>query len=207
MGIYVFLARRAARPARRRRREGLRPRGHSVGARPLPRQRPSVPRLLGRRRHGRVVLRREHHADAGRRAVQVLRSAPADLHASALPAGLAAERLHGARRDHRRRLLPRPLHGRGVDHRHPHQHPGGRDDPPVGPARRRLLRGRRCGAGARRRPAARHRPRRRARPRDRRQERPHRRRRAAGQRSRASSTPTATATTSATASSSCPRTA
>ncbi len=34
-----------------------------------------VPRLLGRRRHDRVLLRRQHHADAARRAVQVLRSA------------------------------------------------------------------------------------------------------------------------------------
>ena len=33
-----------------------------------------LPRLLGRRRHGRVVLRRQHHAHAARRAVQVLRS-------------------------------------------------------------------------------------------------------------------------------------
>ena len=52
-------------------------------------QRVPVPRLLGRRRHGRVVLRRQHHADAPRRAVQLLRSAPADLHAPALPARVA----------------------------------------------------------------------------------------------------------------------
>ena len=44
------------------------------------------------------VLRGEHHADAAGRAVQVLRSAPADLYAPALPAGLAVERLLRARR-------------------------------------------------------------------------------------------------------------
>ena len=88
-------------------------------------QRVPVPRLLGRRRHRRVVLRRQHHADAARRAVQVLRSAPADLHAPALPA-----RRRGSsdctvtRRHHRRGLLPRSLHDRGIDRRHPHQHPG-----------------------------------------------------------------------------------
>ena len=71
---------------------------------------------------------------------------PIYTHPRFLP-GSRFERLHGRRRDHRRRLLPRSLHARGVDHRHPHQHPGGRDDPPVGAARRRLLRGRRRGAG------------------------------------------------------------
>ena len=93
-GHLRVLARRAARHARADGAQGLRPRDHSRGARPLPRQRVPVPRLLGRRRHGRVVLRREHHADARRRAVQVLRSAPADLHAPALPARLAPQRLH-----------------------------------------------------------------------------------------------------------------
>ena len=42
-----------------------------------PRTRLPARRLLGRRRHRRVVLRREHHADGAARAVQVLRSTPA----------------------------------------------------------------------------------------------------------------------------------
>ena len=48
--------------------------------------------LLGRRRHGPGVLRREHPAHAARRAVQLLPSALADLHASAIPAGDARVR-------------------------------------------------------------------------------------------------------------------
>ena len=94
-GHLRLLARRAARDCSSRQRKGLRPGDHSGGARALPRALAPVPRLLGRRRHRRLVLRREHHADAAGRAVQVLRSAPADLHAPALSAGLAVERLHG----------------------------------------------------------------------------------------------------------------
>ena len=70
-GHLRVLARRAARGARAGR---ARP---TSAARSFRRrssryrvQRAPVPRLLGRRRHGRVVLRREHHAHAARRAVQ-----------------------------------------------------------------------------------------------------------------------------------------
>ena len=44
---------------------------------------------------------------------KLLRPAPSDLHARALPAGRAAQRLHRARRDRRRRLLHRALDDRG----------------------------------------------------------------------------------------------
>ena len=62
-----------------------------------------LPRLLGGRRHDRRVLRREHPADAARRAVQLLPSALADLHAPALPARHARLRLPHRRLDRRRR--------------------------------------------------------------------------------------------------------
>ena len=73
-GRLRVLARRAARHPGRRRRHRLRPRGHSGGARPVPGQRVPVPRLLGRRRHDSVLLRRQHPADQARRAVPLLRS-------------------------------------------------------------------------------------------------------------------------------------
>ena len=159
-----------------------------------------LPRLLGRRRHDRRVLRRQHPADAARRAVQLLPPALADLHAPALPAGdarcttaaidasIVAE---GCYLDQLRRSANRSS-------------ASARTCAPGAKITRSVL----LGADfyeeetARDAHPARHRPRRRARPRDRRQERAHRRRRAAGERRRRRSTPTATATTSATASSS-----
>ena len=79
-------ARRPARGARAARGRGLRPRDHPGRARHAPRERLPVPRLLAGRRHGGVVLRREHHAHAAERALQLLRPAAAGLHAAALPA-------------------------------------------------------------------------------------------------------------------------
>ena len=64
-------------------------------------------RLLGRRRNRRVVLRGEHHAHRAACAVQVLRSAAADLHARAVSAAVAPALVHGPRVDRRRRLFPR----------------------------------------------------------------------------------------------------
>ena len=84
--------------------------------------------------------RGEHHAHAPRRAVHVLRSAPAHLYASALPAGIALERLLGAQRQPRGGLLPRSLHGRGIDRRHPHDDSAWSRRPALGPPRRGLLR-------------------------------------------------------------------
>ena len=155
-----------------------------------------------------VVLRREHHADAAP-------GAPFKFYDPHRPIYTHPRFLPGSRLSDctvRDAIIAEGCYldrctDRGVGRRHPHARPDGRDDPPLGAARRRLLRSRRRRAGARRRAAARHRPRRRARPRHRRQERADRRRRAAGQRSRRPATPTATATTSATASSSCRRTA
>ena len=140
------------------------------------------------------------------RAVQLLRSAAADLHAPALPA-----RRRGLTdcRDPRRRSSPKAatsIAARSSDSVigiRTHVAPGATIS-------RSVLLGADFYEDDDGRPMAcraRHRPRRRARSRDRRQERAHRRRRAARQRSAASSTPTATATTSAAASSSCPRAA
>ena len=132
-----------------------------------------LPRLLGRRRDDRRVLRRQHPADAARGAVQLLPSALADLHASALPPRHAHARLPHRRVDRRRRLLPGWLRRARIGDRHPDPRAPRRENHPVGAARRRLLRR----GNRRRRHPARHRPRRRARSRHRRQERPHRRRR------------------------------
>ena len=92
-GRLRLLARGAAGHAGARRLEGLRPRDHSRRARPVPGAGAPLQRLLGGCRHRQLVLRGEHHADASGRTVHVLRSAPADLHAPALPAGIAPERL------------------------------------------------------------------------------------------------------------------
>ena len=125
MGIYVFSRDVLLDVLAAGRRDGLRPRDHSARARPLPRATRTCSAATGP-----TSARSQSFYDANimltraGRAVQLLRSAPADLHAPALSAGLAPERLHGARRDRRRRLLPRSLHDRAVDHRHPHQRPG-----------------------------------------------------------------------------------
>ena len=105
-------------------------------------QRVHLPRLLGRRRHDRGVLRREHQADAARRAVQFLSSALADLHASAIPAGDARLRQHAAILDRRRRLLSRSVRDRGLGRRHPDAR-GTRNAThhALGAARRRFVRG------------------------------------------------------------------
>ena len=93
MGVYVFLARCPARHAPSRQREGFRTRGDSVGAGAVPRERLSLPGLLGRCRHHGFVLQREHHAHAADSAVSVLSSESAHLHARAVPAWISAERL------------------------------------------------------------------------------------------------------------------
>ena len=72
-------------------------------ARPAPRAPVPVPRLLGRRGHHPVLLRRQPAADAARGALQLLRPQPAHLHAAALPAGVALQR----RATSRRRWWPR----------------------------------------------------------------------------------------------------
>ena len=82
----------------------LRQGDHPGGARARHRVQPvPLSRLLGRRRHDRGVLRRQHPADAARRAVQLLPPALADLHAPALPARHAHARLPHRRVDRRRR--------------------------------------------------------------------------------------------------------
>ena len=126
-------------------RNGLRPRDHSGGARPLPRQRVPVPRLLGRRRHrstsfydANIML-----TQAGR-AVQVLRSAPADLHAPALSAGLAARpTARCATRSSPRAATSIAARSRNRSSASARTSSAGAHDPPLGAARRRLLRGRR----------------------------------------------------------------
>ena len=183
MGIYVFSRDVLLDMLAAERAQGLRPRGDSVRARPLSRQRLPVPRLLGRRRHDRLVLRGEHHADAAGRAVQVLRSAPADLHASALSSRARAS----ATARCATRSSPRAASSTGAGSRNR----SSASAPPSSPARtirRSVLLGADYYEADDAAPArgdaaaARHRPRRRARSRDRRQERAHRRRRAARER-------------------------
>ncbi len=82
-GHLCLLARRAHRAAAIEQQRRLRPRSDSLRPRHPQRSRLLLQRLLGRRRHHRVVLRRQHAADAARGAVPVLRSDAADLHARA----------------------------------------------------------------------------------------------------------------------------
>ena len=89
-GHLRVLARSAARAAAEHDGHRLRARDHSGRAEHLPRARLPARRLLGRRRNRGVVLRREHHAHAAACAVQVLRSAAADLHARAVSAAVAS---------------------------------------------------------------------------------------------------------------------
>ena len=103
----------------------FRARDHPGRAQHAPRARLSARRLLGRRRNRRVVLRREHHAHGAARAVQVLRSAQAHLHARAVSSAVAHALVHGARIDRRRRVLSRRVRDRAVRHRHPHAHLAG----------------------------------------------------------------------------------
>ncbi len=118
-GHLCVLAGGAARPAGEHDRHRFRPRDHPGGAEHASRARVHARRLLGRRRHRRVVLRREHHAHRAARAVQVLRSAEADLHARAISAAVAHAIVHGARVDRRRGMLSRRMLDRAVGHRHP----------------------------------------------------------------------------------------
>ena len=107
MGIYVFnreVLLEILERAGRRFRQG----DHPEGALDPRRQPVHLSRLLGRRRHDRGVLRGQHPADAARRAVQLLPSALADLHPSAVPAGDACVRLPHRIVDRRRGLLSRP---------------------------------------------------------------------------------------------------
>ena len=92
-GDLRVLARDPARSHRDAARRGLRPGDHPGGAQPPPRARLLLPRLLGRRRDGEVVLRGEHPAHAAGRAVQLLPPAAPHLHAPALPAGFEVLRL------------------------------------------------------------------------------------------------------------------
>ena len=144
-GHLRLLARRAARDADaagHRLRQG----DHPEGAREVPRAPLRVPRLLGGRRHDRRVLRRQHPADAARRAVQLLPSALADLHAPALPARHAKLRLPDRFVDRRRRAatsMAATVRESVIGIR-THVAPG-LDDHAIGAARRRLLRG---GAGS-----------------------------------------------------------
>ena len=208
-GRLRLLARRAARGARSR-------------TTPTDFGREIIPAALGRYRVN-AHLFRGYWADVGtvasfydanimltqrRRAVQVLRSAPADLHAPAVSARLAP------RATAPRATRSSPRAASSIAATIEQSVVGIRTNIQAGATiRRSVLLGADFyeaddDAPARGdAPAARHRPRRRARSRDRRQERADRRRRAAGQRGRRRSTPTATATTSATASSSCRRTA
>ena len=177
-GRLCVLARRAARRASTRRAPPTSAARSSPRRSAVPGERVPVSRLLGRRRHGGIVLRRQHHADSARRAVQVLRSAAADLHAcpvsararaSATAACRDAVVAEGCYLD--RATIEESIVGIRTSIQ------SGRDDPKIRAARRRLLRSGRRRAGARRRSAHRHRPRRDARSSDRRQERAHRRRR------------------------------
>ena len=86
MGIYVFSRDVLLDVLDAGRRHRLRPRDHPRRARHAPRERLPLPRLLGGRRDGRVVLRRQHDADARPPAVPLLRPEEADLHAAAVPA-------------------------------------------------------------------------------------------------------------------------
>ncbi len=146
-GRLRLLARRAAGDAGGRQRQGLRPRGHPGGARSLQRQRVPVSRLLGRRRHRRVVLRREHHAHAAGGAVQVLRRQPArSTRTRASCRGRAWATAPCARRSS-------PTAASSIAARSSSRssasgpHRARRDDPPLGAARRRLLRGSRRAGG------------------------------------------------------------
>ncbi len=199
MGVYVFsrdvLLDILAGDARHRLRQG----GHPRSARPVSGPRVPVPRLLGGCRHHSVLLRRQHPADPGRRAVPLLRPAAACLHASPISSGLAAHRLRRQGRDRRRRLLHRPGRDHAVGRGDPDARSQRGQDPAVGPARRGLLRHRRRSADARQRPEAGHRRGRRARPCHRGQERADRRRRATGRMRLEFRKPTAPATSSGTA--------
>ena len=104
-----------------------------------------VPRLLGRRRHGDVVLRRQPDADAARRAVQLL---PPDAGRSTrTPRFLPAARVHDCQIDEALIAEGAYLDNcevessvvgiRDVD-------PSRREGHAIDPARRRLLRGSTC---------------------------------------------------------------
>ena len=109
MGIYVFsrdvlLEMLAAGPARRTSAaRSSRTRSAATACNALP-----LPRLLGRRRHDRVVLRREHHADAAaaRRSTSTIRAGRSTRTRAFCPArGCATAPIDDV--DHRRGLLPR----------------------------------------------------------------------------------------------------
>ena len=110
----------AGRSARRGQRRRLRPRDHPEGARPPEGARLRVQRLLGRRRHAALVLRRQHQPDPAGRRVQLLPPDAAGLLAAALPAAVLGRwRLAVPHRRLRRRLGV-PRRGRGLDRRPAH---------------------------------------------------------------------------------------
>ena len=96
MGVYVFSRDVLLEILSQDAEQGFRARSDSRGARSLQRAVVPLSRLLGRRRHDEVVLRRQRHAHGARGGVQFLSPGPADLHASSLPAWLSPDRLHGA---------------------------------------------------------------------------------------------------------------
>ena len=203
-GHLRLLAPGAARGARARRHR-LWQGDHSGGARQVSGERVPPPRLLGRCRNHRGLLRRQHHADASRCALPLPRSEAADLHQAAPPAaGTRLRRTGRALRAQRRLLAVGRRLSRLGDWRSGRRRPT-RDHHALGADRHRLLRDRRRRGRAGAEAAPGHRQRRRHRPRDRRQERAHRRRVPAGQSSAACRKPTATAGTSEAASSWCPR--
>ena len=108
MGIYLFSRAGAARHARAA-RQRLRAPTDTRRADALSRLRVPVRRLLGGRRHGRELLRRQHPVDSAGCAVQFLRRDLPDLHAPALPAAVAPAGVRRPQRARCRRQLSRGL--------------------------------------------------------------------------------------------------
>ena len=183
MGIYVFSRDVLLEMHRAGRRGTTSAARSSRGARALQGERAPVPRLLGRRRHGRVVLRREHHADAAaaRRSSSTIRAGRSTRTRASCPAPASATARRGTRSSPKAAISIAAAIER-VGRRHPHQRSAGCARSAArccsAPTSTKPTTARRRAAT----PAARHRPRRRARSGDRGQERADRRRRAPGQR-------------------------
>ena len=110
----------AGRSARRGQRRRLRPRDHPEGARPPEGARLRLQRLLGRRRHAALVLRRQHQPDPAGRRVQLLPPDAAGLLAAALPAAVLGRWRLAVPHGRLRRRLGVPRRGRGLDRRPAH---------------------------------------------------------------------------------------
>ena len=149
MGIYVFSRDVLLDLLERDRGDGLRPRDHPAALGTLPGAAVSVSRLLGGRRHRRVVLRREHHArpSRARRSSSTIRRGRSSRTRASCPAR-AWRTAASATRSSSEGCYLDQLRDRAVGHRHPHAHARGHAHHALGAARRRLLRGRRCRAGA-----------------------------------------------------------